>query len=306
MVSIVMVTYNHEKYIRQALDSILMQKVNFKYEVLIGEDASPDNTAEILYEYEDKYPDIIKVWHREKNLGMLENGKDMIRRATGKYYASLEGDDYWISTDKLQKQVDFLESHPDYSAVYSLPLVVDKNGDEIIEGRKWFDSGDYVPQGAGFKMPAQTASMLCRWTGRYKEMLLGVTDVVPSDVAWVFVFAGLGKIWVDPEKMAAYRKVEDEGTSYSAKVAQEGISITELLPGTYAILKFLMEHDFPKNVQMEMSRFYVTEIGLAHSMTHELTIGQMLKKIAGAPFIAQLVLKEVATRRSRKKIQLAR
>ena len=115
VVSIVCNTYNHELYIRDALDSFLSQKTNFPFEILVFDDASTDKTANIIRSYEEKYPDIIKPVYQTVNqysLGLMP-GKQNRERATGKYIAICEGDDYWCDCNKLQKQVDYMESHPD-------------------------------------------------------------------------------------------------------------------------------------------------------------------------------------------------
>jgi len=119
LLSVVCITYGQEKYIAQAIDSILMQVTNFKFEIIIGEDCSPDNTREILLSYEKKYPNIITLLCRENNIGVSDNADDCIRKTKGKYIAILEGDDFWVDTSKLQKQVDFLNSHLDYGLVHS-------------------------------------------------------------------------------------------------------------------------------------------------------------------------------------------
>lgn len=106
-VSVVIITYGHEKYIRQALDSALMQKVDFEYEIIIGEDKSPDNTREILLEYKKKYNDRITLVLRNTNIGATQNLYDILLKCKGRYIALLEGDDYWIDAKKLQKQKDF-------------------------------------------------------------------------------------------------------------------------------------------------------------------------------------------------------
>ena len=110
-------TYNHEKYIARAIESVLMQEVNFRYELVIGEDCSTDNTREIVLSYAKEYPDIIRPILHPQNLGMQENGNILRRECKGKYRANLEGDDFWVTPDKLQKQVDFLETHPDFIAI---------------------------------------------------------------------------------------------------------------------------------------------------------------------------------------------
>lgn len=115
LVSIVCITYNHEPYLRQALDSFLIQKTSFAYEIVLAEDCSTDGTRKICEEYAAKYPDIIHYIYRDHNVGYNENEYEAMCAAKGKYIAYCEGDDYWTIPDKLQRQVDFLESHPDYS-----------------------------------------------------------------------------------------------------------------------------------------------------------------------------------------------
>lgn len=133
-VSIVCITYNHERFIKQALDSFIMQKVNFDLEVIIGEDCSTDNTRVIIGEYEKKYPNIVKPIYRDKNVGMMQNFVDVLYRATGEYIALCEGDDYWTDLLKLQKQIDFLDSNPDYVISYHDTIQVDANGIAINLG----------------------------------------------------------------------------------------------------------------------------------------------------------------------------
>lgn len=111
--SVLMITYNHEKFIAQALDSVLMQEVNFDYEIVIGEDFSTDTTREIVIRYQKKYPEKIRLLLPEKNLGMIKNFVATFKACKGEYIALLEGDDYWTAPDKLQIQVDYLDKHPD-------------------------------------------------------------------------------------------------------------------------------------------------------------------------------------------------
>jgi len=110
-----MITYNHEPFIAQAIEGVLMQKTNFKYELVIGEDCSTDNTRKICEEYAHNYPDIIRLLPSEKNLGVFANGTRTMKACmNGKYIALCEGDDYWTDPYKLQKQVNFLEENEDY------------------------------------------------------------------------------------------------------------------------------------------------------------------------------------------------
>jgi len=112
-VSVSMITYNHEKFIAKALDSILMQRTNFDYEIVVGEDCSTDNTRNILLGYQERFPDKLRLFLNEQNIGMHRNNEQTLESCKGEYVAILEGDDYWTSPDKLQKQVDFLDKHPE-------------------------------------------------------------------------------------------------------------------------------------------------------------------------------------------------
>ena len=115
LLSVFMITYNHEKHIAEAIESALMQKTSFKYEIVIGEDCSTDQTREIVLEYATRYADKVKPIYQERNVGANKNAASVREACKGKYIALLEGDDYWIDPLKLQKQVDFLEAHPDFS-----------------------------------------------------------------------------------------------------------------------------------------------------------------------------------------------
>lgn len=117
LVTIQCLVYNHEPYLRKCLDGFVMQQTTFPFEAIVHDDASTDNSAEIIREYAEKYPDIIKPILETENQYSKEDGslRRIMREATrGKYIAICEGDDYWTDPHKLQMQVSFLESHPDY------------------------------------------------------------------------------------------------------------------------------------------------------------------------------------------------
>ena len=126
--SIVVVTYFHGPYIQQALDSIFSQNVDFSYEVLVGDDASGDETPQIIQEYARQHPDVLKPVLRQKNLGATRNASELFNQAKGEYIAMLDGDDYWINPNKLQIQVDFLDQHPEYIGCAHKCVIVDENG----------------------------------------------------------------------------------------------------------------------------------------------------------------------------------
>lgn len=109
--SIVCITYNHECYIEQALNSFLSQKTNFSYEIVVGDDNSMDSTAAIIQRYSQENHDLIKPHFQSENIGMMENFLHTMSRARGKYIAICDGDDYWIDQEKLQTQIDILEGN---------------------------------------------------------------------------------------------------------------------------------------------------------------------------------------------------
>jgi glycosyltransferase involved in cell wall biosynthesis len=118
LLSVRIATFQHVRYIAQCLDSVLSQQTDFPFEIIIGEDCSTDGTREIVFDYADRYPDRIRVITADMNVGIKANGQRMRQACRGKYVALLEGDDYWCDPLKLQKQVDFLEQHPDYVICY--------------------------------------------------------------------------------------------------------------------------------------------------------------------------------------------
>lgn len=141
MVTVICVTYNHENYIAQALDSFLAQKTNFKFKVFVGEDCGTDRTADIIREYAARYPDIVVPFLREKNMGPQRNALDMCAQATSPYLAFCDGDDYWTDEYKLQKQYDYMEAHPEYRFCFAKT--------EIIAGEGWAHAGYYRPNAEG-------------------------------------------------------------------------------------------------------------------------------------------------------------
>ena len=136
VVSVHMITYNHEPYIRQSIESVMMQKTDFEFELVIGEDASQDKTREICFEYQKKYPDKIRVlWWHENVSKFGGNGRRTRAHCRGEFIAFCEGDDYWIDPLKLQKQVDIMRKHPNVGLCFSQKRIIDSDsGREISWG----------------------------------------------------------------------------------------------------------------------------------------------------------------------------
>lgn len=210
-VSVIILTYNHKKYIRQALDSVLMQKTLFRYEILVGDDASTDGTSEIVRQYAKRYPHCIRAFIREENLKGTKNLYDLFLRARGKYIASCEGDDYWCSPHKLQHQVAFLESHPDYSGCTHDCLVVDEKGaalpDQVLPWvclKEEYTLADFK----GVYLPGQAATLTHRNFFRNAEhdySIIYKADTMIADRTIILILAAQGKLRRFPEVMSCYR-----------------------------------------------------------------------------------------------------
>lgn len=142
LVSVLCTAYNHEKYIRQTLQSFVDQQTDFAFEVLVNDDKSTDGTAAIIREFEEKYPDIIRAFYQEENLYSQHINvyvTDFYPKVRGKYIAYCEGDDYWTDMTKLQRQVDFLESHPEYSGCVHGMLVTNPIPEEYAMDKEVID-----------------------------------------------------------------------------------------------------------------------------------------------------------------------
>jgi glycosyltransferase involved in cell wall biosynthesis len=134
MVSVSMIIYKHEAYIKEAIEGVLMQETNFEFDLILADDCSPDKTPDIINEIIKNHPKgfRIKYFRHKKNIGMQPNGIFACKNCTGKYIAICEGDDYWTDPLKLQKQVDFLEANPDYVLCFH-PINILKTDGSIVD-----------------------------------------------------------------------------------------------------------------------------------------------------------------------------
>lgn len=222
MVSILMLTYNHSKYIRQALDSILMQKVDFNYEIIIGDDCSTDDTQDILREYKLLHPEKFKLILRDKNIGATKNCYDIIMRCMGDYIAVLEGDDYWIDENKLKKQVDFLNSNLDYIGSAHKMIMVDENNKQLPQ-QDYPDCKEQVytleHYGQGI-LPGQSGTLVYRniyKESKYDYSVFYKAHEIMGDRTLALILTVQGNIYCFHEKMSCYRYVTTHGDSFSAQ-----------------------------------------------------------------------------------------
>ena len=217
IVSVIVLAYNQENFIGCALDSILMQNTDFPYEILVGDDCSTDDTPNILREYASRHPDRIRLFLREENLGAARNSYELLLQSKGRYLAFCEGDDYWTCPEKLQKQVRFLQEHPDFIGCSHRCEIVDENGvrkkDQSIlwvSEKSCFTLKDFK----GIYLPGQTATIMKRnifldTDDRYR--FLYETNKHISDRTSTLLYLTKGSFGFIPETMSAYRRVSNSG-----------------------------------------------------------------------------------------------
>ena len=202
-------TYNHEKYIEDALKGFVMQKTDFPFLAVVIDDCSTDGTADIVRRYEAQYPDIIKGIYLPHNFRSRGEDKrpyyqEYVDKAT--YWAECEGDDYWTDPLKLQKQVDFLEANPEYSLCFhkvnTLMQATGEMKEEFIVRDMPGDSsmvdlatGNYI----------HTPSVMLRYDKQVQKKIFSLGSCMPSDYVWWMLYAEKGKIFKFEEPMAVYR-----------------------------------------------------------------------------------------------------
>lgn len=221
-VTICCITYKHEEYIRDALDSFLMQKTNFKYKIFVGEDCGPDGTADIVREYAEKYPDKVVPFLRENNMGAQANLIDLCNHATSPYIAFCEGDDYWVDEYKLQKQYDYMQANPDLRVAFT-KAEISAPDDWFL--RSWFKADEqgrlvfpdceptykpkkndlYTANDCVWVFPAHTATVFYRWNYDVKIPDWYFTGIV-GDHPIFMMQLGEGKAGMLNDITAVYRR----------------------------------------------------------------------------------------------------
>lgn len=200
-VSVIVITYNQEKYIGETLQSIVDQKTDFSIEIIVADDSSKDSTQDIIAQFAKKYPKTIKPTLRKKNLGAWQNFTDAIRQAKGEYIALCEGDDFWTNNDKLQLQADFLEKNRDYALCFHPVRVFYENNerkDTIFPDKK----SEFTTKELLKNNFIQTNSVVYRRQD-YADL---VQDVMPGDWYLHLYHARFGKIGFIDKVMSAYRR----------------------------------------------------------------------------------------------------
>ncbi len=246
VVSVSMITYNHESCIRQAIEGVMMQKTDFEFELIIGEDCSQDKTREICFEYQKKYPDKIRVlWWHENVSKLGGNARRVAARCRGEFIAFCEGDDYWIDPFKLQKQVDVMRMYPDVSFCFGDQAVYNQTSGKLQHPRQAhahfnpgiINSSQYILS----KVNAQTCTVLMRtltWRKVVDKYEIFNWRLAIGDAQLWMALALNGQGYFIDEELATYR-VHAGGISHG-----RGGATTR--DGCLSTLYFAKKHDiFP-------------------------------------------------------------
>jgi len=247
-VSVLCATYNHEDYLRETLESFVSQRTDFPFEVLVNDDASTDGTAEILREYAARYPEVIRPFYQEENLySRRMNVYDLVffPAARGEYIALCEGDDYWNDPEKLQRQVDWLDSHPEYSAcVHNSIGRFEDRPDRVLFAQDGDRDIPFEQVIRGMSHAYHTSSILAR-----REFILNPPDYrnVAYEQGYFTDYAiGVrlcleGKVRFLDRCMSVYR-IGSNPSAWSKGVGQEYGKLTRFVSGEIAMLKTLKGH----------------------------------------------------------------
>lgn len=257
LVSVFVITYNHALYIREALDSILMQEGPFELEIVVGNDCSTDDTGAIINEYVARYPHVMKLLPNDQNLGMSRNLDRCLAACRGRYIAALEGDDYWTDPEKLARQVKFLEEHPDFSFCFHNALVVYEDGSG--KSRHLMTSDDkpeYTLEDITRAWNIASASVMFR-NGLLPKLPNWAHEGTATDLPVFVILANQGRVGYLSEVMSVYR-VNDGGVSRTGHQEKYMLGIVRMHENVDKYLAYRYHH----NLVIKQIECYIILTGL--------------------------------------------
>lgn len=222
MVSIILTSFNHEKYLAQAIDGILSQTASFTYEIVIGDDASTDNSVSIIMDFANRFPEIVIPIIRTLNLGGSKNFTDLFRRCRGKYITFIDGDDFWTDSNKLQTQYDYLEDNHDVFSVSHKVRICDSEGNSIgmVPSEVFIDRRITIKDILKGERFALTATMMRAIYDQDLDRLLDLVETGPrnaGDLTIALYLLEKGSIPILNSAMSVYRYRSTQGdTNYNS------------------------------------------------------------------------------------------
>lgn len=212
--SVLVICYNQEQYIAQTIESIVSQEHNYSYELIICDDASKDKTPEIIKSYYEKYPDIIKMVLREKNLGLIGNYYDGLSRLTGEYIMVCAGDDYWLP-GKVETQITYMDEHPDVGLCYGDAITVDTNGNQIGVKKGQINNTFKTLITSNYMMAASICQRKCMADIYINQISPLQKNWLMEDYPLVLWFSINSKISYISQQFTAYRLLEESACHFT-------------------------------------------------------------------------------------------
>jgi glycosyltransferase involved in cell wall biosynthesis len=256
-------TYNQENYVERAIKSILDQKVDFDFEVVFNDDVSTDGTRRIIERYKDSFPGQMNILSHENNVGVVKNLKRGLEQCQGEYIAILEGDDYWLSTNKLQLQVDFLDSHPECSMCFNAMRVLEEETQQFRSmpalEKKFYTTEDEITRHVASNFST------CMYRNHVvKKIPSAIYDIFSVDWMFNICCSEQGFLGCIPVEMTAYR-VHSGGvwSSKQPKVVLEELMV--LIPQYDHILGYRYTDSFQAVLKGVKDQYHSSQqAGIVH------------------------------------------
>jgi glycosyltransferase involved in cell wall biosynthesis len=281
LASVCCTTFNHERFVREAIEGFLMQETDFPFEIIVHDDASTDSTADIIREYAEEYPRLIRTIIQTENQyskGGLINPRFVFPKATGKYLALCEGDDYWTDSTKLQKQVTFLENNPDYVITYTDCQPFDENG--LIEADYGGAREDLSELELKKATPIYTLTTCFR--NVIGEVPLDLMSARYGDFVTWSLLGHHGKGKYLPEIMPSAYRVHDRGIHSSKDDKQRAVMRLITISALFAYYVRIDDKEMARffRSRMLMTTLYTMGFGVFYRFARMLVrFGQKIKKI---------------------------
>lgn len=262
LVSIICTAYNHELYIKKALDGFVMQKTNFPFEIIISDDASTDSTASIIKQYEKQFPELFKTFYHNENQyskGIPFFYEELIANSQCKYIAICEGDDYWIDPYKLQKQIDFMEANKEYVLCYGRAKVFDQQMNRFLYliGYKSVTTEELL--NASY-IPTLTVCLKRTLLNDYiKENSNLLKDLLMGDYPLVLWYSMQGKIHYFTDIFAVYRKLSTSASHFTDPNKWFDFGKSTHFVKTHFIKKYYVNLEEQKIALQEADKNYIRQ-----------------------------------------------
>lgn len=246
LISICMVTYNHSNWIANAIEGVLLQITSFPFELVVSDDCSTDNTTEIIKQYINSRPGIIRLLHNSSNLGLAKNFSQTLNKCSGKYIAICEGDDFWTDPLKMQKQVDFLESNTDCVISSHNYCALHHSGNRTVQQAKYYSDFHYDQE--RFLKEWVTQPLTCVFRNIFRDYTLLNREGIFCDVILFYELLKHGNGYFIKDNMATFR--------ITSNALSSGLSQWQWMRNHVIMYDYLFKHNNRDHLLQGIGRKY--------------------------------------------------